>query len=357
MSAANEDPYRPNAATEAAEWFISLQDMKVSREQQEVFADWLRRSPVHVEEFLQLTALQGDLARLPELRNLDVQKLLAAADPSGTDDNIVPFRSSVLDGNRTAAHKERSNSRRKRLGFAVASAVTLTALGFGWSGFIRDFFSTQRYRTDIGEQRSLTLADGSRMQLNTLSTLSATINTTVRDLQLTDGEALFHVAKDPTHPFRVHTPQATIEAKGTQFNVYVSKGRTVVSLLEGQVLVSQNDRSVEAEMPVLLNPGEQISIAEHVTTLPEPRSVDLQAVVAWTQHRLVFEDALLHDVISEFNRYSHERFFIDDPALRELRITASFDSASAQTFADSLAAAGALQITRRSSGGWLIERK
>jgi transmembrane sensor len=369
VSAANKDASQPNIATETAEWLIRLQGVEVSREQQEAFAEWLCRSPVHVEEFLQLTALQGDLARLPEFKNLDVEKLLDDLDLSGADHNIVPFRSPVLDnenpdsplrareetpGVRTPRTPQRGGGLRgKKLGFAVAAAVALLALDLGSSGLIHDFSSKQHYRTDIGEQRSLTLADGSQIRLNALSNLSAAVNTTVRELHLTDGEALFRVAKDPARPFRVYTPQATIEAKGTQFNVHVTDGMTVVSLLEGHVLVTPPSGSA----PVLLNPGEQISIAGHVTTPPKPQPVDPRAAVAWTQHRLVFEDTPLSEVMSEFNRYSHEPFSIDDPALRDLRITASFDSASTQTFADSLAAAGALRITRRDSGGWLIERK
>src|SRR5262249_31054062 len=99
-----------------------------------------------------------------------------------------------------------------------------------------------------------------------------------------------------------------------------------------------------------------ISVTEHITTQPKPRRVDLKAAVAWTQHRLVFEDAPLSEVIAEFNRYSHEPFSIDDTTLRDVRITASFDSSSTQTFANSLAATGALRITHR-TGGWVIERK
>ena len=148
----------------------------------------------------------------------------------------------------------------------------------------------------------------------------------------------------------MHTPEATIEAKGTRFNVYVNKGETVVSLLEGHVLVTP-----PASTPVLLNPGEQVAIARNDRTPPKPRAADVRTAIAWTEHRLVFEDAPLSEVIAEFNRYSLQPFVIDDPSLRDVRITGSFDSGSAQTFADSLAVAGALRVTRQTSGAYLIE--
>ena len=81
------------AAAEAAEWFIDLQAGDISRERQEAFADWLRRSPVHVEEFLQLTALRGDLARLPELDELDAALLVEEAARADGLEKVVPLGS------------------------------------------------------------------------------------------------------------------------------------------------------------------------------------------------------------------------------------------------------------------------
>src|SRR5687767_11202284 len=75
---------------EAAEWFIELKGT-ATREQHEAFADWLRRSPVHVEEFLQLTALEGDLARLPQLKDVEVGSLVAQGAQAPLPQNIVPW--------------------------------------------------------------------------------------------------------------------------------------------------------------------------------------------------------------------------------------------------------------------------
>jgi transmembrane sensor len=345
VSASNPTPSDPRVAREAAEWFIHLQGAD-SREQQEAFADWLRRSPVHVEEFLQLAALHGDLARLPDLNDLE-----GAAEPAGN--NIIPisFGAELMDT--AAAGPARSRSARSSVRLAVAAAIGVITLGT-WliSGPASDFFSKDHYNTGIGEQRSLTLADGSRVDLNARSTLSARVTASVRDLRLNDGEALFSVARDAAHPFRVHTPEATIEAKGTRFNVYVSKGETVVSLLEGHVLVTPPDSS-----PVLLNPGEQVAVSRNARTPPKPRTADVRTAIAWTEHRLVFEDAPLSEVIAEFNRYSLQPFTIEDASLRDVRITGSFDSGSAQTFADSLAVAGSLRVTHQKSGAYLIEPK
>lgn len=380
MSAPNKNHSNRNAAAQAAEWFISLQGADVSREQQVAFADWLRRSPVHVEEFLHLTALQGELARLPELKSLDVDEELANLElPRENDnDNIIalngievespeaqspPSHAEQPEGRASSRAPGSRQSRSARFVYAaIAATAAAVAIGLWFAGPIRDLLDKEHYTTAIGEQRSLMLADGSQIQLNARSDLSAKVDKTVRELQLDDGEALFRVAKDPVHPFRVHTPQATIEAKGTQFNVHVNNGTTVVSLLEGHVLVTlpaarTGGRVGEAGEAVMLNPGEEISIAERTTNPPQPHPVDLKAAVAWTEHRLVFEDAPLSDVIAEFNRYSRQPFIIEEPVLGDERITASFDSNSTQTFADALSAAGGLRVIQQPDGTWVIRRK
>ena len=93
-----------------------------------------------------------------------------------------------------------------RFGLAAGLIVAI-ACGTWAVGTIRGLMLTEHYVTDIGEQRSLALADGSEVQMNVRSSLSARVDETVRDLRLDDGDALFKVAKDPVRPFRVHTPR------------------------------------------------------------------------------------------------------------------------------------------------------
>ena len=143
-----------------------------------------------------------------------------------------------------------------------------------------------------------------------------------------------------------------MEALGTQFNVSVKNGVTAVSLLEGRVEV----RRLDGSGAIRLGPGEAVTMVERTPTPPEPRRADLDTAIAWTERRLVFEDAPLSEVIAEFNRYSRQPFSIGDPELGRLRITASFDSTSVQTFASSLAVAGGLRVTHRADEGWLIEK-
>jgi len=347
MSAKKDNPSAQAPRVEAAEWFIRLQGDEVSAQDQEIYADWLQRSPVHVEEFLRLAALQGDLAGLPEIRDADVNKLLA--DLSQAQENVLDLEPHL----RRPPVAERPPRAFWSRWLVAAAVLAVAAVGALLASGVGGIFRTEYYTTAVGEQRSLTLADGSHIELNVRSRLAATVDATTRDIRLNDGEALFQVAKDPAHPFRVHTPQATIEAKGTQFNVHVAHGRTIVALLEGRVEV----RGVRGA-PVLLEPGQEITIAsQSAGTAAAPRKADLHSVTAWTQRRLIFVDRPLNEVIEEFNRYSRQPFVIDDPAIRDMRISINFKSDSAETFGASLAAASGLKVVQQSDGAWLIERQ
>ena len=362
MSSPGENHPNRSATEEAVGWFLELAAHSPSADQQEAFADWLYRSPVHVEEFLRLTATRADLAQLVELKNIDVEELLTELHKHQADDKVTALSSDATSATeefssylRVRAHASVTRPRRRgirgrwRPRFAMA-AISVVLVSLILTFVLRDVFGQMRYATGLGEQLSVHLTDGSLVQINARSTLRAKVSGSVRDLHLPDGEALFRVAKNRIHPFRVYTPQATIEAKGTQFNVNVIDDTTVVTLLEGHVLVSAGKASVT------LNPGEQVSITG-ASVPSKPRVVDAAAVAAWTRHRLVFEDARLLDVIAEFNRFSPQPFVIEDPSLRDLRITASFDTTSGvQSFIDSLAGSGELRITRRERGDNLISR-
>lgn len=343
------DSSQSKPATEAAEWFVDLQSEHVSAEQQAEFADWLRRSPVHVEEFLQLTGLYGDLRRSPELRAVDVAALLREAASAPQAQNVVPlYGQPVVEPEAARIESERGTQRHwGRWIVAVAASTALAVIAYP---LVAKFSGTQRYHTQTGEQRSLVLIDGSHVQLNVRSELSTRIGDKSREIRLDDGEALFDVAKDPSRTFRVRTPQAVIEALGTQFNVRVKDGETTVVLLEGRVEV----RGTTNTAPVALAPGQGLTLAVASPVPAIPRAANLDTVTAWTKRRLMFQDTPLTEVVAEFNRYSPQPLLIADPRLAHVCITATFDSDSVRTFTDSLSAAGNLRTVPQSDGSLLI---
>src|SRR5262249_31967908 len=96
----------------------------------------------------------------------------------------------------------------------------------------------QTYRTGVGEQRRVELADGSVVHLNSKSRVRVIYSDRARDFRLLEGEALFKVGHDAARPFRVRAGDNLIRALGTQFNVLRRPSGTTVQVIEGAVQVS-----------------------------------------------------------------------------------------------------------------------
>jgi transmembrane sensor len=244
----------------------------------------------------------------------------------------------------------------------AASIVGVIALGFALTNHDRIVERmTSTYATDVGEQRSLTLPDGSVVQLNSRSKLRTQFETNARIVEMLEGEAVFTVAKDASRPFRVRTASSEIVAIGTAFNVKAARTRTVVTVLEGKVRVNERAEtrtgrgpSVSVD-PVELLPGDQLIIddarAAIRITLPDP-----QIATSWTERRLVFDDTQLATVSEEFARHTTKRIVIEDDAIAQRRISGVFDATDPQSLVQFLATDPTLEV-RASDDGWHIVRR
>jgi transmembrane sensor len=183
-----------------------------------------------------------------------------------------------------------------------------------------------RYASGRGEQRQVTLTDGSRMVVNTDSEVKVDFDARERTLDLLRGEAYFEVAKDPARPFVVRAGNATVRAIGTKFSVRRDANETEVVVTEGRVQVLREGAGAPAGSevgPIDLVPGNHATInpAEPVVRIA---SVDVTRVTAWTSGNVEFDEDTLAEVIRDVNRYTAKAFVIDDPSLNEIRLTGRF---------------------------------
>ena len=98
----------------------------------------------------------------------------------------------------------------------------------------------------MGGREAVTLADGSRVTLNTRTRGRALVNEQERRFWLEEGEAYFEVAHDPARPFVVMAGKDRVTVLGTRFSVRYEDGRTEVTVLEGRVRL---DRARPAPRP------------------------------------------------------------------------------------------------------------
>ena len=348
---------RQSVVDEAAHWLAMCSDACAGEAERAAFVAWLRRSNLHVEEFLRLSALTQRVSAAALWPHDSVEDLVARALEAP---QIALLAAPGADAPNRAAAPETSAAeaaaRRFPVRWAIAAAVTLlvgAAVGLSLGPyFIRD---ATTYTTAVGEMRSIVLADGSVVELNTQSSLKARFSSKVRLVELERGEAIFRVVKDRARPFRVVVGATEIVAVGTAFNVYAESSRTVVTVLEGRVRVT--DRTAPPArangaarlMPeVELGSGEQAVIAPRQ---PIARALaDPNRVTSWTERRLIFEDAALASVAAEFARYSPRVIRIDGDALAQRHITGVFDASDPASLVQFLGAQGDVTIAQTDEG-------
>lgn len=341
---------------EAAAWATLLDDGELSAGDSERLAAWLRESPQHVKELLLAKAILTEAESIDPDRVISVDDLLA-------DHGAEIFSFEPTPETPAPAPIRRIGGRAISIAaslFTVAVAATFLAMS-PFSPFDVNQIQTVDYTTAIGEQRSLSLDDGSIIHLNTLSTISVKYDKGERAINLVDGEALFDVAHDPDRPFRVYAGGTVAEAIGTTFNVRRIGNDAEVAVLEGKVTVTVADSeasrglvepepSTAAASPtggnsITLAVGESATVDASGSLHAVP-SRDLDAVAAWRMRKLVFEDAPLAEIAGEFNRYNRTKMRIQGDETVSPRFSGVFDADDPDAFLSILQVSGTARIDR-----------
>lgn len=346
------DPATAHARQCAAHWLSVLSDEKCTDAERRQFFVWLRASGQHVDEFLRLSRLNGRLTSREVWPDRSVADLVAAAKASG-EGNVATL--DHASGVRTAR-----KTVRWPLAAAIACAFIATALIAGRSQI--EYWLTPEYVTAVGEQRSITLEDGSVVELNSKSRLRAHFEDDLRAIELLEGEAIFRVSKDPNRPFRVRTGATDIVAVGTAFNVKASDSRTVVTVLEGRVRVNQRDAAAQSAAGAAkainefeLAVGDQLIVAKAQPAIRVSLR-DTEKVTSWTERRLIFEDTPLSAAAAEFARYSSRTIRIEDPSVAERKINGVFDATDPASLAEFLSGDESLNV-RNEADGWTVSSR
>jgi transmembrane sensor len=327
-------------AQRASEWLETLRH--ANETERAAFIDWLRESKLHVQEFLEISAVDRELSRLDPGHEEDVEALISQIAP-GVVRMERQQRTSRAE-NAARLH----NGRWMRFATLAAGIAALALLLVMLK--VAFFTNPHALATEVGEQRTIELPDASVVQLNTDTKVSFDLGETERSVRLLQGEALFKVARDPHRPFRVRTRAGVIQAVGTQFNVYEKSAGTQVSVLEGRVKVTSNvdgaTQMLAAGRQALLRMDGKIELSQRG---------DIGRVVAWQQQRLVFDNAPLEDVVREFNRYNRSlRIELENVPSGRHHYDGIFDATDPESFATLLGRESDLAVEKKA--GALIVR-
>lgn len=198
----------------------------------------------------------------------------------------------------------------------MAASVLLalgTAIGWQqWPGLMAD------YHTGVGQQRTLILADGSTVTLNSASAVSVAYSEHERKVILRGGEALFEPLADARRPFVVVAEDQRLQSAASAFSVRRDGSRLTVVVRDGQVQFT-------GDHPPLLLQADQRVDYQAGQPLYAQQKVDATSQTAWQRGKLIFNGRPLGEVIAELERYQHGRILVSDSQLAALAISGVFD--------------------------------
>lgn len=177
--------------------------------------------------------------------------------------------------------------------------------------------------TTTGEQRHITLADGTHVLLNTATAIDIHFDAHERRIVLRHGEIMVTTARDAAaRPLVVVTGHGTLTPVGTRFTVRrddpANAGvvdTTHLAVMEGAVQITPAKR--RNVLPVLVRAGQQTSFTqEHVL----PFMLLDEVAQSWTTGTLIAEGMRLEDFIGQLRRYRTGRLRCT-PGVADLRIT------------------------------------
>ncbi len=293
-------------AQRASEW---VEILKHGRAQDvAAFHEWCRKSPLHIQEYLEITCTDRALddLRFEDARGIndnteDLIKLLretAQVSPAALSEGVERRIAQPGAGRHSVGRPPR------RWAIAAAVGALVGALAIGLTVHEQLWRPEQEFATKIGEQRTVELLDASVVTLNTDSDIKVRFQHDARNIELRHGEAVFKVARDPARPFRVHTRAGIIQAVGTEFNVYERPEGTDVTVLSGRVRLTSHQAGGSAGALELAGGEEgRIALDGRITRIQHG---GLARVTAWSKRRLKFHNEPLEEIVREFNRYHRD---------------------------------------------------
>jgi transmembrane sensor len=281
---------------------------------------------------------------------LDIEAALQRVHERMTEAAVVPFPSPRA--------RERRPSRWRMTAVRAAAAVVLVlGAGLVWravregGGPAPTVVAASMFATRPGQIDSVRLADGTTVLLGPASRLTVAdgYGAARREVEL-DGEALFDVVHDVDRPFSVRAGTATIVDLGTSFAVRsAATGVVRVVVTSGSVLL--HAAATPADSGVILRAGDRGVLADGRASAE--RDVPLDADLAWTRGRLVFEDAPLARVAEEFRRWYGLELRLADSSLSGRHITTTFERETAREALDVLGLVLGVRIEQRGDTAWL----
>ncbi|WP_454688694.1 FecR domain-containing protein [Achromobacter aloeverae] len=297
----------PEVAERAVQWLLALQAPNVAPETVAAWRDWRAGDPRHELAWQRIESVNGRLAHLSSPHNAAVARA-----------TLAPAR-------------RRSSAGRRHALKAVLLAAGAGGVAWGAREYVPWRAWTADYRTAVGERRTLVLADGSELILNTDSAVDVRFDGAQRLVRLLAGEILVRTANawDSTPPFVVETLQGTALALGPRYAVRLQDGETAVSVFSGAVRIQPGHAASHARV---VTAGHRVRYT--TTAVMGDMPVD-DTAAAWSEGYIVARSMRLADFVDELARYSADTLSCD-PEIADLRVSGSFPVADVDRVLETL---------------------
>jgi transmembrane sensor len=328
---------------QAAGWFVRLVANDLSARERREYLAWLKESSRHVEALLDIYRYHG-YGRKAKL-------YMRASPESDPGENVIPFGPRGM----TVVHQQTRRMKRRRMRLvkiAAAVAGVMFTVVVGWA--VKATYFDQRITTGPGEWDRAMLSDGSVLRIGPNTRLRWAFDDNRRTIVLSEGEAVFEVAKDPNRPFVVTTQIGDVRAVGTEFGVSLMNASTaVVTVAHGKVAVSKHDDSrvttIERAGKVAELIEDQQLVLSDAGAQPV-KQVDASRELQWATGYYEFRGETVREAVEQFNRRNRLKVVMSDPAIGAIAMpftTVKLDDP--ETFVLMLAARPDVQVAYESA--------
>lgn len=302
----------------AAHWCMRLHANDCTAHERLAFEQWFNEHPLHAVEYEAMLEIWDVAQDLPRLGGVA---------PAPRAKPAMPWRT-----------------------IGIAAAVCAVALPLAaFSGWHLGWLPNAYQHVEAGQTvRSVTLNDGTQVELNLGTELTFATYKDQRRLTLNKGEAFFKVSHDSAHPFIVRAADGRIRVTGTQFNVWMYEDQVRVNLIEGSVLVSSN-----ADLPgdgLRLGPSMQARYRHGDYAAHISQTYANDTALAWRHGKLVLDDLALTEALPLINRYLSNPLMVADHGTGTIRLGGIYNIKELDKLVASLPKVLPVYLTRNKDG-------
>lgn len=317
----NSRDINPAVLAEAAEWFALLGSESSTQTDHEQWQAWLAAKPEHRAAWQRVEFFTHKFNGLPAQASL-------------------------------SALNSPDLQRRQ----ALKTLVVICAVGLtGWQVWRQGYWQewTADYRSGVGEIRTITLADGSLVTLDTASAIDVDFTSSIRRLHLVRGEVYIETAPDNSgvhRPFVVDCAEGRVRALGTRFSVRQQPNNCHAAVYQGAITIQP---AGNAALSQTLKAGQAANFSRQQIELSNKIEANQPA---WSQGMLLADNLPLSEFVVQLNHY-RQGYITCAPEIANLRIVGSFPLNDQERILAVLQETLPVRVSKQTSWWVRIERR